>query len=188
MQPGALKLFRERLTAAGLLKEAPAFSAASGALSIAIYKEEIEKMFRTAKLGGFQLLDLHDYSGQNTSLVGILDALWNTKGLVAPAQWRRFCAPSVVVARLQKFVFAPSDTFDVPVEVAHYGRVNAAAVRTRWSLLDSAGGGGWRRSRRASRCPHGSEHGARKRQTRSQSSSVTRAIPLRSRSRRAGDQ
>ncbi len=139
MQPGALKMFRDRLTAAGLIKDAPAFSAASGALSIAIYKEEIEKMFRTANIGGFQLLDLHDYSGQNTSLVGILDALWNTKGLIAPEQWRRFCGPSVVVARLPKFVFAPSDRFDVPVEIAHYGPVNTTAVSTRWELFDKVG-------------------------------------------------
>jgi hypothetical protein len=138
MQPGALKMFRERLTAAGLIKDVQAFSAASGALSIAIYKEEIEKIFRTGSIGGFQLLDLHDYSGQNTSLVGILDALWNTKGLIAPAQWRRFCSSSVVVARLPKFVFAPSDSFDVPVEIAHYGKSNVVAAHTRWNLFDSA--------------------------------------------------
>lgn len=139
MQPGALKIFRKRLTTSGLIKDAPALSAASGALSVAIYKEEIEKMFRTGNIGGFQLLDLHDYSGQNTSLVGILDSFWNTKGLITPEQWRRFCSPSVVVARLPKFVFAPSDRFDVPVEIAHYGPVDMKSVRTQWSLSDYDG-------------------------------------------------
>jgi len=34
------------------------------------YKEEIEANLRTSGLGGFQLLDLHDYLGQGTALVG----------------------------------------------------------------------------------------------------------------------
>ena len=139
MQPGALKMFRDRAQAAGLTENGAAFAAASGKLSITIYKEEIEKMFRTNRIGGFQLLDLHDYSGQNTSLVGILDAQWNTKGLITPDAWRRFCAPSVVVARLPKFVFSGEESCEVPVEIVHFGARDAVAVHTRWTLRDLAG-------------------------------------------------
>ena len=139
MQPGALKIFRDRVQAAGLTENVAGFAAASGKLSITLYKEEIEKIFRTDRIGGFQLLDLHDYSGQNTSLIGILDAQWNTKGLISPEAWRRFCAPTVVVARLPKFVFSPEESVDVPVEIVHFGPRDAVAVQTRWTLCDLAG-------------------------------------------------
>ena len=33
-------------------------------------------------MGGFQLLDLHDFPGQGTALVGVLDAFWDSKGYV----------------------------------------------------------------------------------------------------------
>ena len=35
--------------------------------------EDIESALRTPGMGGFQLLDLHDFPGQGTALVGVLD-------------------------------------------------------------------------------------------------------------------
>ena len=56
------------------------FAWASGRFQIQCYKEEIEANLRTPGLSGFQLLDLHDYLGQGTALIGILDAFWQSKG------------------------------------------------------------------------------------------------------------
>ena len=66
-----------------------------GALSVICYREEIEAALRTPGFGGFQLLDLQDYPGQGTALVGILDAFMDSKGLIAPETWREFCCETV---------------------------------------------------------------------------------------------
>ena len=50
----------------------------------ALYRAEMEMAFRTPGMAGFQLLDLQDYPGQGTALVGILDAFMDNKGLKPP--------------------------------------------------------------------------------------------------------
>ena len=62
--------FRDSMAAHGLLNKDKDFALASGRYQLACYKEEIEANLRTPGLGGFQLLDLHDYVGQGTALVG----------------------------------------------------------------------------------------------------------------------
>ena len=56
---------------------------ASGKLQTLCYKAEIEAALRTPHLGGFQLLDLHDFPGQGTALVGVLNAFWDEKDISA---------------------------------------------------------------------------------------------------------
>ena len=51
-----------------------------------LYKEEIEVLLRTPEYAGFSLLDLHDYPGQGTALIGLLDPFWDSKGFVTPQQ------------------------------------------------------------------------------------------------------
>ena len=65
-----------------MLDEDHDFAWASGRFQLACYKEEIEANLRTPGLAGFQLLDLHDYLGQGTALIGVLDAFWESKGYV----------------------------------------------------------------------------------------------------------
>src|SRR3546814_1827674 len=71
-----------------LLDYADDFTFASGKLAVLLYKEEIERALKTRDLSGFQLLDLHDFPGQGTALVGILDAFRDSKGLIDPADFR----------------------------------------------------------------------------------------------------
>jgi hypothetical protein len=54
------------------------------------YKADIEAALRTKDFGGFQLLDLHDFPGQGTALVGVLDPFWGEKGYISPAEYKRF--------------------------------------------------------------------------------------------------
>lgn len=139
LRSGALELFRDSLASAGLVERAPAYHAASGALAVQLYKEDIERQLRTPGLGGFQLLDLHDYTGQNTSLVGLLDAFWDSKGIVSPAEFRRFCAPTVVLARMPKRVWTSDETLTAQIEVSHYGGAALADAKSTWSLLAQDG-------------------------------------------------
>ncbi len=121
LRPGNYEIFQDSLAAHGLAARNKDFAMASGRYQLACYKEEIEANLRTPGLGGFQLLDLHDYVGQGTALVGLLDAFWEGKGYATAEEFRRFCDRTVLLARLEKRVFTTADSFNVPVEVAHYG-------------------------------------------------------------------
>ena len=104
------------------------------------YKEEIEANLRTPGLAGFQLLDLHDYVGQGTALVGVLDPFWESKGYVKAEEWRQFCSPVVPLARLKQRVFTTADKFEVPVEVANYSAAVLTNASVTWKILDANGG------------------------------------------------
>lgn len=147
MRPGNYEIFRDSLNAHGLLAKDKEFARASGRYQLECYKEEIEANLRTPGLGGFQLLDLHDYLGQGTALVGLLDAFWESKGYATPVEFRRFCNTTVPLARLTKRVFTTADAFETDVEVAHYGAEPIKSALPRWKIVDATGktvaGGVW---------------------------------------------
>jgi len=118
------ELFRESLSANHMGELAEDFLMASGKLQTLCYKADIEAALRTPKFGGFQLLDLHDFPGQGTALVGVLDPFWEEKGYVTPEEYRRFCNSTVPLARLEKRIFAEGETLTANIEVAHFGTEN----------------------------------------------------------------
>ena len=77
------EIVRADLAAKHLLDLAPQFVQATGKQAVLLYKEEIEVILRTPGYAGFSLLDLHDYPGQGTALIGPLDGFWDSKGFVA---------------------------------------------------------------------------------------------------------
>jgi hypothetical protein len=115
------ELFRESLNANHLGDLAEDFLMASGKLQALCYKADIEAALRTPGFGGFQLLDLHDFPGQGTALVGVLDAFWEEKGYISPEEFRRFCNTTVPLARLKKRIFTEGETLLAAIEVAHFG-------------------------------------------------------------------
>jgi len=135
MRPGNYEIFRDSLKAHGLLEKNHSFAQASGRFQLESYKEEIEANLRTPGLGGFQLLDLHDYLGQGTALVGLLDAFWEPKGYVSAAEFKNFCNTTVPLARLRQRVFTTADRFDVDVEVAHFGAKPLEDEKAVWRLV-----------------------------------------------------
>ena len=136
---GIFEIIRDKLKEHGLLGQSHKFVMASGQLALALYKEDIESALRTPGFGGFQLLDLHDYPGQGTSTVGILDAFWDSKGLTTPAAFRQFCAPTVPLLRLPKRVWNDDETLQVECEVAHYGASDLTDSCPVWSLANDRG-------------------------------------------------
>jgi len=66
------EIFRETLADNHMGDQAEAFLMASGKLQVLCYKADIEAALRTKDFGGFELLQLHDFPGQGTALVGIL--------------------------------------------------------------------------------------------------------------------
>lgn len=131
------EIFREAAKRSGLLNQADDFLKASGKLQVLAYKHDIEAALRTPGFGGFQLLDLHDFPGQGTALVGVLDAFWDEKGYITPAEYKRFCGPIVPLARMKKMVFTNAETLEADLEIAQFGPDNLKGVRPTWTLADS---------------------------------------------------
>src|SRR5262249_45444493 len=104
----------------------------------ACYKEEIEANLRTPGLSGFQLLDLHDYVGQGSAFVGLLDTFWEEKGYAKPEEFKEFCGTIVPLARLTKRVFTAGEEFSPDVEVANFDRNPLTNAVASWEVLNSA--------------------------------------------------
>jgi len=133
------EVFQETLQEHGMGQLADSFLLASGKLQALCYKADIEAALRTPGFAGFQLLDLHDFPGQGTALVGVLDAFWGEKGYISPKEYSQFCNSTVPLARLQKCVFTNDETFEASVEVAHFGDAPIAACSPVWKITDSKG-------------------------------------------------
>jgi hypothetical protein len=133
------EVFRDRLKQNGMLDQADDFFRASGALAVLCYREDIEAALRTRGFGGFQLLDLQDFPGQGTALVGILDAFMDSKGLIEPAKWREFCSETVPLIRMSKYTWTVGETFNARTQVAHFGSSDINNAVGVWSLQNSKG-------------------------------------------------
>ncbi len=102
--------YRETAEKKGLISHSSDFFKASGALAVSCYRAELETALRSRYLSGFQLLDLQDFPGQGTATVGILNAFLESKGLIEPNEWRRFCNKTTVFAEFPKFVYESGET------------------------------------------------------------------------------
>jgi len=134
-----LEIFQESLKENGMEQLSDSFLLASGKLQAICYKADIEAALRTKGFGGFQLLDLHDFPGQGTAMVGVLDAFWDEKGYISPKEYSRFCNSTVPLARLKKFTFNNNDTLKADVEVAHYGEFPLVACTPTWKITHKSG-------------------------------------------------
>jgi hypothetical protein len=139
LKPRNLEAFRDQLAARGMADQARAFQHASGRFAWQMYKEDMEAAFRTPGFGGFQLLQLQDFPGQGEALIGLLDSFWDSKGILSPARFRRFCNDTVALLRFPKYAWTNSETFTAKALVAHYGRKPVDAARAKWSVRDAAG-------------------------------------------------
>jgi len=139
LKPKNFEIFRDTLRTHRMGDLAHQFLLASGKLQTLCYKEEIESALRTPGMGGFELLDLHDFPGQGTALVGVLDPFWEDKGYVTAEEYRRFCNATVPLARLSKRVFTTDETLDADIEVAHFGPAPLENAVATWRLVGDDG-------------------------------------------------
>jgi hypothetical protein len=139
LKPKNFEIFRDSLTEHGMLDQLKDFLHASGKLQALCYKEECEAAMRTPGIGGVQLLDLHDFPGQGTALVGVLDPFWESKGYIKPAEFRRFYNSTVPLARLLKRTWTTDETLTADVEVSHYGPAPLENASADWKLVDEKG-------------------------------------------------
>lgn len=116
------EVFRERLEEKGLLSLAKDYFNSSGKLAVANYKDELETAVRTRNMAGYQILDLQDFPGQGTALVGVLDAFMESKGTVTAEEWRQFCSDAVIQAEFDDYILASGTTFNADLTLAYYRR------------------------------------------------------------------
>lgn len=129
---------RDDLAKRGMLSRAPEFLRASGKLAAVLYKEEIERAMKTPGVSGFQLLGLQDFPGQGTALVGLVNAFWDSKGVVDSDWFSRFCAPAVPLASFEKAVYTSDETFRANLSLSNYSGYTGSWT-ARWSLADENG-------------------------------------------------
>lgn len=139
LRPGNYEIFRESARKNGVLAMNKQFAMASGKFQLNCYKEEIEANLRTPGMAGFQLLDLHDYIGQGTALVGLLDTFWEEKAYVTAKEFRRFNGETVPLARLYKRTFSDDERFEAEIEIAHFGEKPIEKATVYWKIIDSSG-------------------------------------------------
>jgi len=133
------EIFKETLNDNGMGELADSFLVASGKLQVLCYKAEIEAALRTKGMGGFQLLDLHDFPGQGTALVGVLDPFWDEKGYVTSQEYSRFCNTIVPLIRMKKMIFNSREDFVASAEIANYGESELSNIAPEWKIFDASG-------------------------------------------------
>jgi hypothetical protein len=139
LRPRNFEIFRDSLADHHMLDQADDFLMASGKLQALLYKEEIESALRTPGFGGFQLLDIHDFPGQGTALVGILDPFWGSKGYIEPEEHSRFCSETVPLLRMKKRIWTTAEIFSADVEIAHFGPAPIQNAVITWSINEPSG-------------------------------------------------
>jgi hypothetical protein len=135
LKPLNLEIFKKRLQKAGMAGQAIAFCKASGMLAALLYREEIEMAMRTPGLAGFQLLDLQDFPGQGTALVGLLNAFMENKGFISPAEFRRFNNDVVVQLGMAKYTWTNDETFTATMQVVNYSPQDLTNKQLTWRLV-----------------------------------------------------
>ena len=121
LKPTNFEIFKESLSENNMGDEADAFLMASGKLQALCYKAEIEAALRTPGYAGFHLLQLHDFPGQGTALVGVLNPFFESKGYITAEEFRMFCNTTVPLARMPKLIYNNKELFKASVEIAHFG-------------------------------------------------------------------
>ncbi len=114
------EVFKERLEEKGISHLSDKFFRASGKLAGECYKEELEAVYRSKTLAGFQLLDLQDFTGQGTALVGILNAFMENKGNVSREEWVRFCGQTVVLGIFDSYTYQAGDSFNAQIRLVNF--------------------------------------------------------------------
>jgi hypothetical protein len=139
LKPKNFEIFKETLEENGLIELADSFLLASGKLQALCYKAEIEAALRTPGFAGFQLLNLNDFPGQGTALVGVLNAFWKEKGYITPKEFSNFSGQTVPLVRLPKMIYNNNELLKAKIEVAHFGKDTLRNISTVWKLSDDNG-------------------------------------------------
>lgn len=139
LDPLNFKAIRRDLQRKGLLHLADTFTLASGRFAVLLYKEEIERSMKTPGFSGYQLLGLQDFPGQGTALVGLVDAFWDSKGLIEPARFSQFNGAVVPLASFPKAVYSSGEPLEADIDLINYSASDISQGELSWTLRATDG-------------------------------------------------
>ena len=138
LKPGNFRIFAENAKQNDVLRFNSDFAYCSGKNQVRFLKEEFEANFRTPEITGFEYLDLHDYSGQGTALVGILDPFWDNKGYVTKEEFKCFNSDVVILTRIKSYVLTNTERLVTPVEICNFSGEDIEGATLSWILCDGS--------------------------------------------------
>ncbi len=136
---GNYEIFRDILSNNGMAHKAHDFMMASGKLQALCYKYETEQHLRTPDYAGYQMLGLTDFPGQGSAIIGLLDVFFDEKEYVSAEEIKRYNNHTVLLARIPKFTFNNSETFEAEIEVAHFHKEVFKNAKTIYEIKDING-------------------------------------------------
>lgn len=136
LKPRNFEAFKERLINAGMKDYAKRFFRDSSALAVECYKQEFEACIKCNDISGFQVLDLQDFTGQGTAVVGILNSFMKSKGIIKEKEWRNFCNDIVLFASFDKFVFENNHTFSAQISLTNFSEETLQNKKIQISLIN----------------------------------------------------
>lgn len=142
LKPRNLETFRRRIAERKLLPYAEDFHISSGRLAFQCYKYEIEAAMRSKYISGFQLLDLQDFTGQGTALVGMLNAFMKPKKFADEKLrelWLGFCSDTVILAEIDSFIVSVGDVLNIPVLLRYMRPEKLSNCKICWSFDKQSG-------------------------------------------------
>src|SRR3546814_14181388 len=63
-----------------------------------------------------------------------MDAFWDSKGLIDPADFRNFCSPVVPLLRFPKAVYTADEYFEANAELSNYSDEVLKGVQAKWKI------------------------------------------------------
>lgn len=139
LRPDNLNEFKRKAKEAGTLRKAEKYAESSGKWAARLYKADMEMNLRTPEMAGFQLLDLQDYPGQGTALVGMLDPFMASKGIITPEEWRESCNGLTILAELPRLTFTGGEPLSFEIVTANYEDRQIAGAEITWQLPFASG-------------------------------------------------
>lgn len=136
---GYIDVARNQLKERGMLHLWPDFVKASGKLQTMMYKHELEAYLRMPRHTGYEILQLEDFPGQGSALVGILDYFYDNKGYVTPDEFRKSCAPMTLMLKLPKFTWMQGETLTAEAYFSNWGERNLKDALVIYHITDSKG-------------------------------------------------
>lgn len=139
LDPLNFKAIQADLEKKGLQHKAADYLKASGRLAAILYKEEVERALKTDGISGFQLLSLSDFPGQGTALVGLINALGESKGVISAEEFKEACAPVTPLLLFPKATYTNDEQFTATVDAANYSLKNLGNTRIEWDVCENNG-------------------------------------------------
>ena len=136
---GNYEIFKETARENGVLELNKEFTYSSGRSQVRFLKEEFEADLRTREITGFEYLDLHDYTGQGTAVVGVLDPFFDSKGYVTPEEFRQFNSEVVILTRMDGYVYKNADRLSANVEICNFSGADITGAKLVWKVSGGTG-------------------------------------------------